>query len=325
MSDAHKAIPCHAKRGSTPKKVRMFPMSQHQEASMRILVVSCLLLAALLVSPPSHAQSCVSDCGCPPGQICQEDHAGGHCEIAFCPEDYRPVCGFNGMTYSNACRASVARVKVAHDGPCESPSALCDGLAGMPCPDGLFCDHDPGQCHVADVAGMCHKVPKTADCPEVFKPVCGCDGRSYDNDCLRRAARVSFDHQGKCEDGDGPMDNKMAGCDCCYATVVSEKGQVLWTTDPIFDTAARTGQGQYRLRWKSAVADDAIFVQPFAPTDDFPRSLVGWPARISDDTLSVTTDAHYVGSGGGHTHRESLDVRFSLLRCPSGDMHADPQ
>lgn len=286
---------------------------------MRTLFVSCLVLAALLVAgPPSSAQSCVSDCGCPPGQTCQEnrDGVGGHCEDALCPAVYDPVCGFDGKTYSNACEASIAHVKVAHKGRCDSKPGLCDGIGGIPCPDGLFCDHAPGQCDVADAAGTCQEVPKADDCPESYRPVCGCDGKTYDNDCLRRAAKVSIDHQGPCKDGDGSMNGERDGCNCCYATVVSKDGKTLWSEDPAFTSATRTGKGSYRLVWTTAIADDAVFVQPFAPSDDFPRSLVGWPAPLDDDTLLVTTDAHYVGGPSSHSHRENLDVRFSLLRCP---------
>lgn len=36
----------------------------------------------------------------------------------LCPKDYNPVCGQDKMTYSNACSADCAGVKIAHEGSC---------------------------------------------------------------------------------------------------------------------------------------------------------------------------------------------------------------
>jgi len=40
-----------------------------------------------------------------------------------CPRIYRPVCGVDGLTYSNSCEANCAGIAIAQDGACETTDA----------------------------------------------------------------------------------------------------------------------------------------------------------------------------------------------------------
>jgi len=73
----------------------------------------------------------------------------------------------------------------------------CDGLPGMKCDAGLFCNHRANTCGVVDSAGKCVKIPGV--CPKIFRPVCGCDNKTYGNDCERIKAGAQLAHAGACK------------------------------------------------------------------------------------------------------------------------------
>ena len=72
----------------------------------------------------------------------------------------------------------------------------CGGFIGVGCERGLFCETPAGKCAVADGQGKCVMPP--AACNKMSRPVCGCDSKTYANDCERQAAGISKSHNGKC-------------------------------------------------------------------------------------------------------------------------------
>lgn len=78
----------------------------------------------------------------------------------------------------------------------------CGGMMGLRC-DGAdmgstYCAYEPEAiCGAADQLGQCAIAPVA--CPDINRPVCGCDGETYANACQARAARTSVVRLGPCE------------------------------------------------------------------------------------------------------------------------------
>lgn len=93
--------------------------------------------------------------------------------------------------------ASVVSISRAHALPL---GAACGGAAGGPtCDKGLWCEPSAGMC--GSTAGVCVAIPRLCFARKKsrdYKPVCGCNSKTYSSDCFRRAYKIAKAHDGKC-------------------------------------------------------------------------------------------------------------------------------
>jgi hypothetical protein len=136
---------------------------------------------------------------------------GGVCanKPMACTADVMPVCGCDNKTYSNSCAAATAGVSIGATGACNAQpdggtktdaaptGKTCGGIAGVQCAAGEFCRFPTGQCQIADNQGQC--TSKQIVCAAaVGMAVCGCDGKTYFDDCTATIAGQSLKSTGAC-------------------------------------------------------------------------------------------------------------------------------
>ncbi len=154
------------------------------------------------VGPPD---CCYSNATCTPLQYCQMavgDCGGeGECVVrpSSCPDLPDPVCGCEGLTYSNACDAAAAGVSLAHLGPC----IVC--ASNAECQANQTCLKSVGDCLGV---GVCTLRPSS--CPPIGDLVCGCNGFTYENLCLAQRYGIHVEYIGAC--GSPPCQTN-ADCD----------------------------------------------------------------------------------------------------------------
>jgi hypothetical protein len=81
---------------------------------------------------------------------------------------------------------------------CEPEDIFCGGFAGFTCTDDEYCAYQEGDyCGAADATSTCEPRPEVCDL--IYAPVCGCDQKTYGNDCEAAAAGTGVMSSGECK------------------------------------------------------------------------------------------------------------------------------
>jgi hypothetical protein len=140
---------------------------------------------------PEDAMPCLHNGECGEREYCYSPSCNGEgwcmARPESCVDVNFPECGCNGGSYSNFCYAAARGDRTAGCDQCPSCENNDD------CADDQYCNG------FGDCSGPGHCGVRPEHCPSTIEPVCGCNGVSYDNECLAWAAGVRVSARGSCE------------------------------------------------------------------------------------------------------------------------------
>jgi hypothetical protein len=109
----------------------------------------------------------------------------------------------------SAPREAVARVSAAQT------SDVC--FTSQQCPPFQYCDPQAGACGIPNVQGSCKPIAGT--CIPINAPVCGCNGVTYANDCVRIQNDEPLAFEGACPPPLPPQQFWDASCRVVLETI----------------------------------------------------------------------------------------------------------
>ncbi|XP_074537272.1 agrin isoform X10 [Halichoeres trimaculatus] len=188
-----------------------------------------------------------------------------------CPSDNDPLCASDGQTYPNECAMKSTglqkgiKLKKIHAGRCRRLDACKEE-----CLFNAVC--------VVELSARCSCDP--IECDGTYKPLCGKDGHTYTNDCMRRKAEcvsrtlIPIKHQGPC-DLDEPSPCLDKECDHGAVCVVKNNEPVCecpeacpQTSDPVCGSDGHSYGSPCEMRAMGCALQRAIHIQHKGPCDE---------------------------------------------------------
>ncbi|XP_015793858.1 agrin-like [Tetranychus urticae] len=246
---------------------------------------------------------------CDFGSICvvQSTNSQPTCECQSCTEEYKPVCGSDGISYSNEC-------KLRRES-CEQQKSLkvisqgyCNGCEGIKCDYHSVCQID------ANGHGKCICIK---NCSHIKMPICGSDGVSYANECELRLASctkkeyLTIASKGPCDICFNVHCKYGARCETGLCVCPSECPQ---TYEPVCSTDGLTYINECQMRVNACQKNVELGISFYGECQD-----KGGPESIGSGVGYIKTCDHNTCRFGGVCDYDAEGVPHCICsyQCPT--------
>ncbi|HJK92864.1 MAG TPA: proprotein convertase P-domain-containing protein [Polyangiaceae bacterium LLY-WYZ-15_(1-7)] len=219
--------------------------------------------------------------------VCSAGLCGWECDVTpICADGETRFDGCNTCTCTDGRWACTER----YCPPTAAEGETCGGRERVLCESGLVCDEGESalglECGDPAREGVCVREP-SGICTREYAPVCGCNGQTFSNDCLRLGL-VGLAHEGACRVDRAIPDADPAGItETIDAVAVDDRGRAFvrveidhsWRGDLVVTLTAPNGE-RFTLTNRAGGSEDDFLFEDDVVTSGPSRGV--WTLRVAD-------------------------------------------
>lgn len=289
-----------------------------------------------------HSSTCDS-VNCSHGAVCHVpsiDDGKAYCKCATCTEEYKPVCGSNGLTFQNECKLKQYACHHSRD-ISVVVEAPCKGCESKHCEFWGLCKSPLSLNQLSIATFRLDPTSGTCVCPEACikgdtsnnisnsSGICGSDGNTYESECelqktsCLKQSTLTIAARGICDVCQGVICKYGARCDRGRCVCPKECPD---TVEPVCANTGATFTNECYLRQASCSRSIELSVSFYGECGDLSKKLDSTSTIIGNTALITSNGGGYIRHCDRNTCKyggvcdydeDGIPVCICSYQCPS--------